>query len=99
MIWLNISHPCILNGYLDLILFFDPMHCDYNYLYIPTNSHTYKITVYIYLNSPTCFSNKSCTQRDVNTRSNIYQIHIHNFKVMASVNIKIQITIDCVMST
>lgn len=85
---------------LDLILFFDSMHCDYNYLHIPTNAHTlYKITVYIYLNSPTCFSNKSRPQRDVNTRSNVYQIHIHNFKVMASVNIKIRITVDCAIPT
>jgi hypothetical protein len=60
------------------------MHYDYNYLCIPTNAHTlYKITVYIYMNSPTCFSNNSRPQRGVNAKeykSNKYQIHIRNFK-------------------
>lgn len=45
------------------------MNCDYNHLYIPTNVHRlYKITVYVYVNCPTCFSIKSFPQKDVNTK-------------------------------
>jgi hypothetical protein len=68
--WLIISHPYFVNEYLCLILLFDiihSMHCDYNHLYIPTNAHKlHKITVYMYMNSPACFSIKSCPH--VNTK-------------------------------